>query len=256
MRRRKYFANVVVGHLEIGDLIEQCPQGICTVIPVNVSSLNLGNFSSNQISESRAFLLDPGQFKSFKFVGFTSINIETKTNSNINIHSACNLISSMSKNQVLSPYVMKSTVQRLLNPVEGSPGFAFKVPRIYRDIIDLELKQLSILKSPNEVRILPFCNSFIASKETYLEFNFFIREVIEKIWDRSRFQYPWFNDWESDFHGRETGLMIERITALWFGSQIHLEVMGPHWGQKYPSTLKLKNGWRDANSKADLDLTN
>ena len=247
----KLLTNVLVGHdAESVSLATTSDCGVCKILKVDVSNSQLRYpWNSNQLAESRAFLILPPKSINTPFVSFSSTRMNIKTNGLVDAHSACRLIEKMEPKDILSPYILRHNLQNLLDPEVDAPAYAFLVPEIYKSIFELshevQLKAFEVgSKTP---LLLPFCNSFVASIETYSEFHKFITHFIQLCWEQQQFTFEWFSNWIGSFDGRETGLLIERSTALWFGLQPHLRILGTGFGVGYPDEIQqngsLDNRW-------------
>ena len=241
----KLVTNILVGHN--ADSLSFSPGlgcGFCKVLKVDVNSSQLRHpWNSNQLAESRAFLLTPPEAIETPFVSSASTRMGIKTNGLIEEHSACRLATTMGQSDVLSPYLLRQSVSNLLTPEIDAPAYAFLVPEIYRSIFDLsdQLKQKVSEIGLKPKLLLPFCNSFVVSIETYSQFHEFITSFIQSCWEEQQFTFSWFDNWIGHFDGRETGLLIERATALWFGLQPQLRILGTGFGVGYPDRV-LENG--------------
>ena len=242
---KKLLTNVLVGHdAESVGLATTSDCCVCKVLKVDVGNSQLGYpWDSNQLAESRAFLILPPKSIDTPFVSFSSTRIEIKTNGAINTHSACRLVEKLQHQDVLSPYLLRQNFQNLLEPEVDAPAYAFLVPDIYKSVFDLshQLKQKAFEVASNSPLLLPFCNSFVVSIGTYSQFSEFITNFIQTCWEEQQFAFSWFNNWVGHFDGRETGLLIERATALWFGLQPQLRILGTGFGVGYPDQV-LENG--------------
>jgi len=250
----KLVTNVLVGHdTESMSLITTVDCGVCKIVKVDVSDSRLPHpWNSNQLAESRAFLIFPPKSIDTPFVSFSSTRMNIKTNGLIDAHSACRLVEWMEPKDILSPYLLRQNLQNLLDPEDHAPAYAFLVPEIYKSIFELSrpLQQKAFEVSSKTPLLLPFCNSFVVSIETYAEYHNFITDFIQLCWER-QFTFEWFSNWIGSFDGRETGLLIERATALWFGLQPHLRILGTGFGVGYPDQISqngsLDNRWLSNN---------
>ena len=242
---KKLITNVLVGHdAESVNLATTSDCGVCKVLKVDVGNSQLSYpWNSNQIAESRAFLILPPKLIDTPFVSFSSTRMGIKTNGLVDAHSACRLAEKLEHQDVLSPYLLRQNFQNLLKPEVAAPAYAFLVPDIYKSIFDLsdQLKQKAFEVGSNSPLLLPFCNSFVVGIETYSQFHEFITNFIQLCWEEQQFTFTWFNNWVGHFDGRETGLLIERATALWFGLQPQLRILGTGFGVGYPDQV-LENG--------------
>ena len=241
----KLVTNILVGHN--ADSLRSTAGldcGICKILKVDVSNSQLRHpWNSNQLAESRAFLLIPPDAIETPFVSFSSTRMGIKTNGLVEEHSACRLATMMGQSDVLSPYLLRQNLSNLLNPEIGAPAYAFLIPEIYRSMFDLsdQLYQKVSEIGSKSMLLLPFCNSFVVSIEIYSQFHEFITRFIQSCWEQQQFTFSWFINWEGHFDGRETGLLIERATALWFGLQPQLRILGTGFGVGYPDRV-LENG--------------
>lgn len=252
---KKLLTNVLVGHdAESVSLAATLDCGVCKILKIDVGNSQLRfPWNSNQLAESRAFLILPPKLITTPFVSFSSTRMDIKTNGLIDAHSACRLAEKLEPKDVLCPYLLRQNLQNLLNPEVDAPAYAFLVPDIYKSIFVLshQLQQKAFevgLKTP---LLLPFCNSFVVSIETYSQFHKFITNFIQLCWEEEQFTFAWFNNWVGHFDGRETGLLIERATALWFGLQPQLRILGTGFGIGYPDQIlqnsSLYKAWLNKN---------
>ena len=248
---KKLITNVLVGHdTESLSLVTTSDCGVCKFVNVDVGNSQLRYpWNSNQLAESRAFLILPPSSIDTPIISFSSTRMEMKTNGAISAHSACRFAEKLEHNDVLSPYLLRQNLQNLLDPEVGAPPYAFLVPDIYKSIFDLsdQLRQKAYEVGSKTPLLLPFCNSFTVSIETYYRFHEFIMGFIQSCWNQQQFTFTWFNNWAGHFDGRETGLLIERVTALWFGLQPQLRILGTGFGVGYPDQIlqdgSLQNAW-------------
>jgi len=251
----KLVTNVLVGHdTESMSLITTVDCGVCKIVKVDVSDSRLPHpWNSNQLAESRAFLIFPPKSIDTPFVSFSSTRMNIKTNGLIDAHSACRLVERMEPKDILSPYLLRQNLQNLLDPEVHAPAYAFLVSEIYKSIFELSrpLQQKAFEVGSKTPLLLPFCNSFVVSIETYSQFHKFITNFIQLCWEEQQFTFAWFNNWVEHFDGRETGLLIERATALWFGLQPQLRILGTGFGIGYPdkilSNASLHKAWLNEN---------
>ena len=147
----------------------------------------------------------------------------------------------MGQSDVLSPYLLRQNLDNLIMPKSSAPAYAFLVPDIYISLFELshELRFKASETDSNTTLLLPFCNSFVASIETYIRFYEFITGLIQKCWEQKQFSFMWSKTWAESFGGRETGLLIERATALWFAFQPELRILGTGFGVGYPREISL-----------------
>ena len=246
---KKLVTNILVGHnAESLSLTMPSDCDVCKTLKVDVNNSDLRHpWDSNQLAESRAFLLFPPKSIDTPFVSFSSTRMNIKTNGLVDTHSACRLVEKMEPKDMLSPYLLRQNLQNLLDPEVDAPAYAFLVPEIYKSIFELsyEVQQKAFEVGSKTPLLLPFCNSFVVSIETYSEFHKFITHLIQLCWEEQQFMFEWFSNWIGSFDGRETGLLIERATALWFGLQPHLRILGTGFGIGYPDQI-LKNGYLDS----------
>ena len=167
-----------------------------------------------------------------------------KTSGLLTAHSGCIFTPEMNENIVLAPYLIKRSLGNLVEPEPHAPPYAFLVPDIYKSIFehspDLRIAA-SLVSSESQLKLL-FCSSFVCSREIYSNYYDFIGNLVDSIWDANQFKFSWFENWESNFGGRETGLLLERASALWFGLNPEIEVVGNGFGNGYPTNL-LSNSW-------------
>jgi hypothetical protein len=237
----KVLTNVLVGH-DVSSMSlasdESCEY--CLVKEVDVGNENLGfPYDSNQLSETRGFLIVSPKFVSTPFVSFSSTTMAVKTHGNLTAHSGCNLAAEMNEKMVLAPYLIRQSLGNLIEPELHAPPYAFLVPDIYRSIFEHSpyLRNAATLVSNRSQLSLPFCSSFICSKKIYSKFHDFIVQLVDQLWDANEFQFQWFENWKTSFSGRETGLLLERATALWFALNAEIEVIGNGFGGGYSTNL-------------------
>ena len=172
----------------------------------------------------------------------------------------CRLVRNASVTDVYSPYAIKNSLGRMLNPADNAEPYTFDVTPILNDLLSLWSKEFQELtRDIQEPRFLPMCNSFCCSTKTYSDLQAFIVKVIQQSWQRNQFNFQWKDQWTASYPGREAGLLFERATAYWFASQTNLEIRCTAWAQKFPR--KILNfhpsflGWRKLGSD-DIDTTN
>jgi hypothetical protein len=263
MSEKPLLTNVVVTHRK--ELLSQielvCPHNTCQVKAVDLSSADLQPpWNSNQIAEARQyFVVDPKELTT-PFVSFSSYRLPEKTLGQIGHHDMCRLVQNASKRDVYSPYVIKNSLARMLNPAADAEPYTFDVKPILNDLLSFCSKEFQELsRDIQEPRFLPMCNSFCCSTKTYSDLHAFIVEVIQQSWQRNQFNFQWKDQWIASYPGREAGLLFERATAYWFASQTNLEIRCTGWAQKFPR--KILNfhpsflGWRKLGSD-ELDTTN
>jgi hypothetical protein len=238
----------------------ECPFGLCIINLVGFASGALIEpQDSNQLAEARQYFAIEPESITTKFVAFSSYRLPEKTNGQIGHHDFCKLMRNAKTDDVYAPYLIKNSLERLINLPENAPPYTINVLPIYADLVGLWATDFSnLLSSPQKMRKLVMCNSFACSTEVYTEFHKFITRVILDCWRINEFKFDWAHLWESTFPNRETGLLIERATALWFAQQ-NLNIHGTHWGKAWPKKFLNYHpemfGWR-GNSGDDLDLTN
>lgn len=259
MSESKLLTNALIGHDEqsmslVGD--DSCRY--CQVIKINVGNSHLDfPYDSNQLSETRGFLALSQKLVATPFVSFLSTRVKLKTKGLITVHSGCVLSPELHENSVLAPYLIKQSLSNLVEPEPHAPAYAFLVPPIYNSIFELSpnLRKAASSISAESLLNLPFCSSFVCSKNTYKNFYDFIIGLVNSIWDANCFQFQWFEKWKDSFVGRETGLLLERATALWFALNPDLEVIGNGFGNGYPASLLSKN-WESSSLQGSDKNTN
>ena len=263
MATPRQLTNVVVAHEAalLGEIETNCPYQVCEVKKVDLSNADLQSpWNSNQIAEARQyFVVDPKELTT-PFVSFSSYRLPEKTLGQIGHHDMCRLVRNASTRDVYSPYAIKNSLGRMLNPGPNAEPYTFDVTPILNDLLNLWSKEFQELtRDIQEPRFLPMCNSFCCSTKTYSDLHAFIVKVIQQSWQRNQFNFQWKDQWTASYPGREAGLLFERATAYWFASQTNLEIHCTAWAQKFPR--KILNfhppflGWRNLGSD-DLDTTN
>ena len=263
MATSRRLTNVIVAHEAalLSEIETNCPFQVCEVKAVDLSSADLQPpWNSNQIAEARQyFVVDPKELTT-PFVSFSSYRLPEKTLGQIGHHDMCRLVKSASTRDVYSPYAVKNSLGRMLNPGPNAEPYTFDVTPILNDLLNLWSKEFQELtRDIQEPRFLPMCNSFFCSTKTYSDLHAFIVKVIQQSWQRNQFNFQWKDQWTASYPGREAGLLFERATAYWFASQTNLEIHCTAWAQKFPQ--KILNfhppflGWRNLGSD-DLDTTN
>ena len=172
----------------------------------------------------------------------------------------CKFLKSSNTKSVYAPYLIVNSLERLIKPPADAPPYTFDVPPIYEDLFRLSPELLATSDiSRQSTRLLPMCNSFMCSVDTYTLFHSFIVKVMNECWYQNNFSFEWSSTWSVQYPDRETGLLIERATALWFSQQKDLKINGPQWGSSFPpKILKFHPrsfGWRNRRINP-LDYTN
>ena len=263
MDEARRLTNVIVAHK--ASLLEKietsCPHGACEVRVVNFSNAGLRSpWDSNQIAEARQyFVIEPNEIKT-PFVSFSSYRMPEKTLGQVGHHDMCRLVRNASMTDVYSPYVIKNSLARMLNPSIDTEPYTFGVMPILNDLLEIWSEDLRELTSDFEgPRFFPMCNSFCCSTETYSDLHAFMIKVIQQSWEQNQFNFEWKDQWTASFPGREAGLLFERATAYWFASQPNLEIRCTQWAQHFPKKLLNSHpsflGWRKLRND-DLDTTN
>ena len=241
LSKGKVLTNVLVGHdANSMSLASDESCRYCLLRKVDVSKSNLKfPYDSNQLSETRGFLVISPESISTPFVSFSSTRIEIKTHGVLTAHSGCNLAAEMNEKMVLAPYLIRQSLRNLIEPELNAPPYAFLVPDIYRSIFEHspDLRNAVMLVSNRSQLSLPFCSSFVCSKSTYSKFHHFIVQLVDQLWDANKFEFQWFENWKTSYGGRETGLLLERATALWFALNTEIEVVGDGFGGGYSTNL-------------------
>jgi hypothetical protein len=263
MATSRRLTNVIVAHevALLGEIETNCPYQVCEVKAVDLSSADLQPpWDSNQIAEARQyFVVDPKELTT-PFVSFSSYRLPEKTLGQVSHHDMCRLVQNASATDVYSPYVIKNSLGRMLNPAANAEPYTFGVTPILDDLLSLwpeEFQELT--RDIQEPRFLLMCNSFCCSTKTYSDLHAFIVKVIQQSWLKNQFSFQWKDQWTISFPEREAGLLFERATAYWFANQKNLEIHCTAWAQKFPR--KILNfhpsflGWRKLGSD-DIDTTN
>lgn len=243
--KTKLLTNVLIGHDERSmSFVDDKSCHYCQVLKINVSNSNLDvPYDSNQLSETRGFFVLSPELVTTPFISFSSTRMALKTQGLVTVHSGCVLLPELHENSVLAPYLIRQTLGNLVEPESHAPPYAFLIPPIYKSIFELssDLRNAASYISAESILNLPFCSSFICSKNTYKKFYDFITRLVNSIWDANCFHFQWFDDWKDSFAGRETGLLLERASALWFALNPDVEVTGDGFGNGYPASLLSKN---------------
>jgi hypothetical protein len=240
----KLLTNIVVSHTDAAFLpnLEDC--SVCIVKHIRVTEKQPFNFKmSESISESRAFFQMTPRMIGTKFVSFSSYRMAEKTNNKINVHSSCQFVQIMKPNDVIAPYTLKNSLQRMQNPTTDAPAYANFAAPIYDDVFKYSpfIKSLTRrLDSATEL-IFPFCNSFVMSKKTYIRFYFHLHRFAKRSWVDSGFHASWCENFSANFPNREYGMLFERFTALWIGLNPKYKVYSNGWGIEYPELLSNRN---------------
>ena len=256
---RNLLTNIIVAHdlKLLKDVEVECPSGLCEVRLLDLSNLGLESpLNSNQLAEGRQYLGAPPSTINTKFVSFTSYRLPRKTSGKIGHHDMCKLLKRSNTKNVYAPYLIINSLERLITPPADAPSYAFNVPLIYKDLFRLLPEEFAISSiSSSETQQMPMCNSFMCSLETYKLFHPFILKIMDDCWQLNNFSFDWSSTWSTQYPDRETGLLIERATALWFSQQKDLKINGPKWGSRFPpKILKLHPrslGWRDPQQPLD-----
>lgn len=223
VKSQNLLTNIIVAHDAklLKDVELECPRGLCEVRLVDLSNSGLESpLNSNQLAEARQYLVAPPSTIDTQFVSFTSYRLPHKTGGKIGHHDMCKLLKGSNTKNVYAPYLIINSLERLTTPPADAPSYAFNVPPIYQDLFRLLPEDFAMSSiSPSEARQMPMCNSFMCSLETYALFHPFILKIMDDCWLLNNFSFDWSSIWSTQYPDRETGLLIERATALWFSQQ-------------------------------------
>ena len=255
--------NIVVAHDSalLNEIEIECPSHSCEVRLIDFSNSKLEHpYSSNQLAEARQYMAAPPSSIATKFVSFSSYRMPEKTNGQIGHHDMCKLLKHSNTKNVYAPYLIINSLERLLRPTADAPPYAFDIPPIYEDLLRLWPADFAASSSfPSDVRRMPMCNSFMCSLDTYTRFYPFVKKIMDDCWRKNEFSFDWKSTWSAVFPDRETALLIERASALWFSQQKDLKIYGPNWGSGFPKKVcnfhPRSLGWRNTHSK-NLDNGN
>ena len=260
---RILLTNIIVAHDSalLNEIEIECPSRSCEVRLIDFSNSKLEHpFNSNQLAEARQYIAAPPSSITTKFVSFSSYRMPEKTNGQIGHHDMCKLLKHSNSRDVYVPYLILNSFERLLKPTAEAPPYTFDVLPIYEDLSRIWPADFAISSlSPSETRRMPMCNSFMCSFDTYNRFYPFIKKIMDDCWSKNKFSYDWNSTWSAVFPDRETGLLLERASALWFSQQKDLQIHGTNWGRSFPKKIlhfhPKSLGWRKAINSA-LDETN
>ena len=249
MKHKKLITNVIVSH-QNNAIGTSCKY--CEFRPVIVrQSIPFSFQSSDALAETRAFLSNPPESIETKFVSFVSGRIAEKSNGNIDYHSACCLVPKLSKNQVISPFTIKNTPERLIKPSNDAPPYAYHAALVYQTIFTLrpDLEESFLNNHKTKEHLYPFCNSFVMSARNYRKFYNELMPLVNEAWEKFQFYESWCEHFSAQFPNREFGMLFERFTALYIGHEKRLKVLSNGWAEKYPPS----NGqWQSTSNQIQL----
>lgn len=179
-----------------------CPH----IVPVNLADLDIGEYQTNQLAESRMFFSDLPNKTQTEYIGFLTNSWKTKFKKLLSIQDLHAL-----------PLDEKTVWAPKLAPINWANQSEKYHPGIYKYLI--EASELSNMNLINNTSL--WCNNFICHKKVYVAFKEFFLMMFNHFHNKYGFKMGFTNRDQS----RHVAYFYERITTLYFANQ-HLNIIG------------------------------
>jgi hypothetical protein len=170
-----------------------------SIIPINLNKINIGEYQTNQLAESRFFFSDIAENYNSEYVGIFSYKHNKKFHKLMCLQSLHRL--QFQKNVIWAPYV-------------ASEDWAYKSEishsGIMKYIEELALINNFEMNKKNGV----FCNSFLCHMDEYIKFKkFFVRNFMHFYK-----KYGYDMEYSGGFKNRHANYFYERFATIYFSN--------------------------------------